>query len=81
MNPEKLAKLQASVRVGGKGTPRRKAKKVSKVSNSDDKKLQATIKRLNVQPITGIEEINFFRQDGKIIHFVNPKGRFFFPVD
>lgn len=29
MNPEKLKKLQAQVRIGGKGTPRRK-KKVKK---------------------------------------------------
>lgn len=26
MNPEKLKKLQAQVRIGGKGTPRRKKK-------------------------------------------------------
>ncbi len=73
MNPEKLAKLQSSVRIGGKGTPRRKVKKVVKATTGDDKKLQATIKRLNVQPVAAIEEINMFREDGKVIHFVAPK--------
>lgn len=74
MNPEKLAQLQSQVRIGGKGTPRRKVKKVTKSSNSDDKKLTATLKKLNVQQVGGIEEVNMFRNDGKIIHFVAPKG-------
>lgn len=29
MNPEKLKKLQAQVRIGGKGTPRRKKKVIT----------------------------------------------------
>ncbi|KAJ3090264.1 Nascent polypeptide-associated complex subunit beta [Quaeritorhiza haematococci] len=73
MNPEKLAKLQASVRIGGKGTPRRKMKKVHKTSGTDDKKLQSTLKKLNVQPINGIEEVNMFRTDGTVLHFAAPK--------
>ena len=75
MNPEKLAKLQASVRIGGKGTPRRKVKKVAKPTGGDDKKLQAALKKLNVQPIPGIEEVNMFRSDGHVLHFVAPKGK------
>ena len=76
MNAEKLAKLQASVRIGGKGTPRRKVKKVTHkavVSTADDKKLQSTLKKINAQPIPAIEEVNMFREDGKIIHFTAPK--------
>ncbi|KAJ3174548.1 Nascent polypeptide-associated complex subunit beta [Irineochytrium annulatum] len=76
MNPEKLAKLQAqaaSVRIGGKGTPRRKVKKVVKSAGSEDKKLQATLKKLNPQPITAIEEVNMFKSDGSVLHFVAPK--------
>jgi len=72
MNAEKLARLQAQVRIGGKGTPRRKKKTVHKAP-FDDKKLQATLKKHGVQPIPGIEEVNMFRSDGKIIHFKNPK--------
>ncbi|KAK9369422.1 NAC domain-containing protein [Lipomyces kononenkoae] len=74
MDAAKLAKLQQSVRIGnGKGTPRRKTKKAHKSSGTDDKKLQASLKKLNVQPIQGIEEVNMFRDDGKVIHFAAPK--------
>ncbi|KAJ3031789.1 Nascent polypeptide-associated complex subunit beta [Rhizophlyctis rosea] len=52
MNPEKLAKLQAQVRIGGKGTPRRKVKKISKpLGGTDDKKLQTALQKLRVQNI------------------------------
>ncbi|KAI7493152.1 Nascent polypeptide-associated complex subunit [Hortaea werneckii] len=57
----------------GKGTPRRKMKKVHKSSGTDDKKLQGALKKLNVQPITAIEEVNMFKQDGNVIHFSAPK--------
>ncbi|KAF8449942.1 nascent polypeptide-associated complex subunit beta [Terfezia claveryi] len=73
MDPAKLAKLQQSVRIGGKGTPRRKVKKAQKTSGSDDKKLQTALKKLNVQPIQAIEEVNMFKEDGNVIHFAAPK--------
>ncbi|KAI8365326.1 NAC domain-containing protein [Radiomyces spectabilis] len=74
MNAEKLAKLQSQVRIGGKGTPRRKTKKVTKASgNTDDRKLQAALQKTNVQPIPGIEEVNMFKDDGKVIHFAAPR--------
>jgi len=31
------------------------------------------VKRLGANQIPGIEEVNFFRDDGKVLHFVNPK--------
>lgn len=57
----------------GKGTPRRKAVKKPQASSFDDKKLQATLKKLNVQTIAGIEEVNMFkctkaRDDGILKH-------------
>jgi len=58
----------------GKGTPRRKVKKVHKTAGTDDKKLQTALKKLNVQPIQGIEEVNMFKTDGNVIHFSAPKG-------
>src|SRR6476469_429132 len=73
MNPEKLAALQAGVRIGGKGTPRRKVKKAVHNTVADDKKLQSTLKKLNVQPIGGMEEVNMFKSDGHVIHFSAPK--------
>merc|ERR1712205_33831 len=72
VDQEKLAKLQASVRTGGKGTVRRKKKAVHKTAGQDDKRLQNTLRRLGVNTIPGIEEVNIF-QDDNVIHFTNPK--------
>ncbi|KAF2098340.1 NAC-domain-containing protein [Rhizodiscina lignyota] len=75
MDQAKLARMQAQVRIGnGKGTPRRKVKKVHKSSGTDDKKLQTSLKKLNVQPIQAIEEVNMFKSDGNVIHFSAPKA-------
>lgn len=43
----------------------------------DDKKLQTSLKKLNVQPIQAIEEVNMFKADGNVIHFAAPKGKLF----
>jgi len=73
MNAEKLAKLQAQVRIGGKGSQRRKKKVVHRSSATDDKKLQNSLKKLTVNNISGIEEVNMIKDDGTVIHFNNPK--------
>lgn len=73
MNPEKLSKLQKQVRIGGKGTARRKRKVVHKTATTDDKKLQTSLKKLAVNNIPGIEEVNMIKDDGTVIHFNNPK--------
>jgi len=73
MNAEKLKRLQTAVRTGGKGSVRRKRKVVHKQGAADDKKLQATFKRLKVNAIPGIEEVNLFKDDGNVIQFKNPK--------
>lgn len=78
MNPEKLKKLQqqsAQVRIGGKGTPRRKKKVVHATAATDDKKLQSSLKKLSVNTIPGIEEVNMIKDDGTVIHFNNPKAQ------
>ena len=53
---------------------RRKKKAQHKTTSTDDKRLQSTLKRLGVNTIPGIEEVNIVKDDS-IIHFVNPKGR------
>lgn len=73
MNLEKLKKLQEQVRIGGKGTPRRKKKVVHSTPATDDKKLQSSLKKLSVNTIPGIEEVNIVKNDGTLIHFNNPK--------
>ena len=52
--------------------PRRKHKAVHKTTSTDDKRLQSTLKRLGVNVIPGIEEVNIFKDD-TVIHFTNPK--------
>jgi len=70
---EKLAKMQAAAQIGGKGTMRRKKKIVHKAASADDKKIQSQLKKLSVNPIPGIEEVNMFKDDGTILNFSNPK--------
>lgn len=65
-------KMASAVRTGGKGSVRRKKKAVHKTTTTDDKRLQNTLKRLGVNTIPGIEEVNIFK-DETVIHFVNPK--------
>lgn len=74
MNPEKLAKLQEQVRIGGKGTPRRKVKKTpTQAVTHDDRKLMSAMGKLRATPIPAIAEVNMFDEDGKVIHFQAPK--------
>lgn len=81
MNVEKLKKLQAQVRIGGKGTPRRKKKIVHSTPATDDKKLQSSLKKLSVNTIPGIEEVNIIKNDGTVIHFNNPKAQASLPTN
>ena len=62
MNAEKLAKLQAQVRTGGKGTARRKKKVVHKTAATDDKKLQVRTFKFNVSVIISYD-ISIFQLD------------------
>lgn len=77
INAEKLAKMQAQAeanRIGGKGTVRRKVKKVAKTASGEAAKLQTALKKVNAQSIPAIEEVNMFKEDGQVIHFKSPKG-------
>ncbi|CAG8459922.1 3006_t:CDS:2 [Paraglomus occultum] len=73
MNADRLAKMQAQVRIGGKGSPRRKMKKVHKSTTNDDKKLKTALNKLKLHPIQQIDEVNMYRDDGSAIHFRAPK--------
>lgn len=73
---EARAKLQAKFesRIGGKGTVRRKVKaKNTGVVVNDDKKMQANFKKMGLNQIPGIEEVNLFTDTNEIIHFKEPK--------
>jgi len=72
------AKLKAkfgsvSCRTGGKGSLRRKKKNQRKSNNTEDKRLQAQLKKLQVNSIPAIEEVNLFEESAKVIHFTNPR--------
>ncbi|GMI79230.1 basic transcription factor 3 [Hibiscus trionum] len=72
MNVERLTKMAGAVRTGGKGSMRRKKKAIHKTTTTDDKRLQSTLKRIGVNPIPAIEEVNIFKDD-VVIQFLNPK--------
>ncbi|KAH0460800.1 hypothetical protein IEQ34_008375 [Dendrobium chrysotoxum] len=72
MNVERLQKMAGAVRTGGKGSMRRKKKSVHKTTTTDDKRLQSTLKRIGVNAIPAIEEVNIFKDDS-VIQFQNPK--------
>merc|ERR1712031_93426 len=42
-------------------------------TTTDDKRLQNTLKRLGVNNIPAIEEVNLFKDNGTVVHFTNPK--------
>jgi nascent polypeptide-associated complex subunit beta len=64
----------SSTSTGGKGSMRRKKKVATRsAAAQSDAKLSTTLKKLGATNIPGIEEVNLFKEDGKVIHFVNPK--------
>eukprot|EP00930_Biecheleria_cincta_P042015 TRINITY_DN2888_c0_g2_i9.p2 TRINITY_DN2888_c0_g2~~TRINITY_DN2888_c0_g2_i9.p2 ORF type:complete len:162 (+),score=57.61 TRINITY_DN2888_c0_g2_i9:62-547(+) len=69
----KLAAKFDAVRTGGKGTARRTKLTKHASTGADDKQLQAQLKRLGVNSIPGIEEVNMFQEDGTVLHFSAPK--------
>merc|ERR1719362_1810764 len=48
-------------------------KVIHRTATTDDKKLQSSLKKLSVNNIPGIEEVNMIKDDGSVIHFNNPK--------
>jgi nascent polypeptide-associated complex subunit beta len=65
--------LGDSVRIGGKGSMRKKNKVPHKTNQVDDKKVKTAIKKLGVQPLPGIDEVNFFQDDNTVLHFQSPQ--------
>ena len=73
MNKERLKLLQAQVKIGGKGTVRRKKKVVHRTATKDDKKLQsspqklsADMARMEERRYKVFEECNMFHTDRDI---------------
>jgi len=81
-NPEILAarqklfgKVGGNSRMGDKGTQRRKhkAKTSAAAAGTDDKKLTTQYKKMGLNQIAGIEEVNMFTDTNEVIHFKDPK--------
>ncbi|KAG6536837.1 hypothetical protein ZIOFF_001908 [Zingiber officinale] len=89
MNREKLIKMAGVVRTGGKGIftnyftskiQSRKKKAVHKSPTTHDKKLQSSLRRIGVNTIPAIEEVNIFKDD-VVIQFLNPKVQASIPAN
>jgi nascent polypeptide-associated complex subunit beta len=67
-------RLGVGTRVGGKNSARLQRRAVAHKSGyADDKKLQATIKRMGLSQLPGVDEVAMIRKDGKAICFNQPK--------
>jgi len=70
---ENIAKLNAATRIGGKGTVRRKTKRVSKASSAvDEKRLAAALQKLGISSVPVVTEATIRTKD-EIISFDNAK--------
>ena len=43
------------------------------MKTGDDKIVKAVVKKLGVQPIPGVDEVNFFKDDNTVLHFNRPE--------
>mmetsp|Transcript_45280 Transcript_45280/g.33065 ORF Transcript_45280/g.33065 Transcript_45280/m.33065 type:complete len:170 (-) Transcript_45280:128-637(-) len=76
---EEARKAMIAKRFGGNasgantgGAVRRK-KKAAPKSGGDDKKLGSVLKKMSMNAINGVEEVNIFKDDGAVIHIRQPK--------
>merc|ERR1711915_346448 len=46
---------------------------IHRTATTDGKKIEISLKKLSVNSIPGIEEVNMIKGDGQVIHFNNPK--------
>ena len=62
-----------AIRIGGKGTPKRKVKVVHHSASNNDKQTKEVIKKLQAQPLQDLNEVNLFTNDLKVLQFKNPE--------
>lgn len=71
---EALRKLGASLRVGGRGTARRKFKVVrKKTGKQDDVKFQNALRKVGLNQVGEIENVQVSFQDGTVWTYSNPR--------
>lgn len=71
MNPAKLKQLEKVVRIGGKGSTRRKHKHIPRPSMIDVSRLRSSLMKLPMSVLRGIQQVHLSMQDGgqKVMHF------------
>lgn len=70
---KQLKKVQGNARTGGKGSVRRKKKVQRKAQGNDEKKVNAALKGLGLNPIPGIDQVDLIQDDGSVLLFKNPR--------
>lgn len=71
MDAAKLERLKANVRIGGKGTPRRKFKR-NVTNEADDSKVQAALQKMNAVTMQGVTQVSLLKDDNNVITFGRP---------
>ena len=69
MNTDKLQKLAASVRTGGKGSMRRKKKVIVKSAGADEKKLDGALKKLQLTPLREVKKVTLVMTGDSVLVF------------
>lgn len=70
---KKMQEKFGNIKIGGKGTQKRKKQVVHKSTAVQDKKISAVAKKANAKNIGETQEINIFRDDHSVLHFKKPK--------
>jgi nascent polypeptide-associated complex subunit beta len=70
---KKMAEKFGNLKLGGKGTEKRKKIVVHKGAAVQDKKIVALAKKSGARNIGETAEINIFKDDNTVLHFKKPK--------
>jgi nascent polypeptide-associated complex subunit beta len=70
---KKMEEKFGNLKLGGKGTQRKKKIVVHKSNTVQDKKISALAKKSGAKNIGETAEINVFRDDNTVLHFKKPK--------
>lgn len=70
---KKMEEKFGNLKLGGKGTQKRKKIVQHKPSSVSDKKIQALAKKAGAKNIGETAEINIFKDDNTVLHFKKPK--------
>ncbi|EDW48871.1 transcription factor BTF3 homolog 4 [Drosophila sechellia] len=73
MDFNKLKKMEDAVRIGGKGSMRRKHKNIPSSSAADEKHVQATLSKLPLKNINGIQEMTIKFTDSSEVVVIMPR--------